>query len=302
VSALAGLIEMVVALLHTHALAPLAARGVLPAPFAHTFLARALIAVALVTPVFGLLSVLVTARRLAFFSTALGQTALVGIAVGIWLGEPLTAPWGGLFGTTAAAALLLVFLRRHGRLGTDTLTGVFLAVSLALGVAVLVVVTRRFNVHQVEAVLFGNPLTVSDDDLAVLLVVGAVAAALVVRFARPVLLAAVDEGLAAARFGAGRVGLLDYGLAVGLAAAVVVALPVVGALLVEGLVVVPAAAARLFGHSLRAVFTGSVALSLLAGLVGLLTSAVTPIPAGAAIVLVLALFFILGQLRALVVR
>jgi zinc transport system permease protein len=87
--------------------------GVLPPAFVHLFMARALIAAVVVGGVFGLLSPLVQARRLAFFSAALGQSAMVGVAVGVFLGEPIEAPWAGLFGVTTLSAWWLVFARRR---------------------------------------------------------------------------------------------------------------------------------------------------------------------------------------------
>lgn len=266
------------------ALASLASAGALPPAFAHAFMARALLAVLIVTPLFGALGVLVTARRLAFFSTALGQAAMAGVALGVALGEPIDAPWAGLFGTTTLCAVWLVVLRRRGRLPADTLTGVFLALSLAVGVAALVVVTRRFNVHQLEGVLLGSPLTVRSTDLALIALVAVVVAVVAARTASTLLLDALDPGVAAAS--AGRDALRsELAFVVVLAAAVVVASRVVGALLVEALVVLPAATARATGAGLRKNVVVAVVAALASGVVGLVVSAATPVPAGAAIVL-----------------
>jgi zinc transport system permease protein len=274
------------------ALAALASSGALPPAFTHAFMARALLAVLVVTPLFGALGVLVTARRLAFFSTALGQAAMAGVAVGVALGEPVDAPWAGLFGTTILCAVWLVVLRRHGRLPADTLTGVFLALTLAVGVAALVVVTRRFNVHQLEGVLFGSPLTVRSIDLVVVAVTAIVVAVVAGRAASALLLDALDPGLAAA---AGRNALRsELAFVVVLAAAVVVASRVVGALLVEALVVLPAATARALGAGLRENVVTAVVVALLSGVAGLVVSAATPVPSGAAIVLSGGVLFVLA--------
>ena len=50
--------------------------------------------------------------------------------------------------------------------------GVFLSLTLGLGICLLVAVTKRFNIHQVEAVMFGSLLTVTDFDLLLLLAIG----------------------------------------------------------------------------------------------------------------------------------
>ena len=57
------------------------------------------------------------------------------------------------------AALVTVYVRRHTALPTDTLVGVFLSMALGLGICLLVAVMKRFNIHQVEAVMFGSLLT-----------------------------------------------------------------------------------------------------------------------------------------------
>lgn len=278
-------------------LASLAGVGVLPAAFVHPFMAYGLAAVLVVAPVFGVLSPLVQVRGLAFFSAALGQSAMVGIAVGVWAGEPIASPWGGLFGVTIVAALWLVFLRRHTRLPRDTLTGVFLSLSLALGVSALVSVTRQFNVHQVEAVLFGSPLTVRDTDLLILVVVGIVVVVVTKVLERTLLLEALDPGLAAAA--RVRAGIAEYLFVAVLACAVVVALRVVGALLVEALVILPAAAARGFTSSWRGVMLLSVAIAVVGTTAGLVVSAMTPIPAGAAMVLGLGACFLVSLMAGL---
>ena len=60
---------------------------------------------AVLAPLLGGISHLVVARRMAFFSAALGQAALTGVAIGLLLGEPLNAPYGGMFGFCLLSAL-----------------------------------------------------------------------------------------------------------------------------------------------------------------------------------------------------
>ena len=72
------------------------------------------------------------------------------------------------------AALAMVAIKRHASLPPDTLVGVFLSMTLGLGICLLVAVTKRFNIHQVEVVMFGSLLTVTDGDLALLLGIGGV--------------------------------------------------------------------------------------------------------------------------------
>jgi zinc transport system permease protein len=257
--------------------------------FAYPWFVRGLIAALLLAPLLGTLSHVVVARRLAFLSTALGQAALTGLTLGIALGEPVDAPYGGIGGFCLLCALALVWVKRRSTLPGDTLIGVFAAFTLGLGICLLVAVTQRFNIHQIEAVMFGSLLTVTTRDLillatmtvAALLVLARNYNALVLDSVAPPLARA--EGVPAAR--------LDYLFVVLLTAAIVVSLKIVGALLIEALVVIPAAAARPLARSLRGQVGWSVALALLATLGGLFVSVRFPVPIGGAIVLALALLF-----------
>ena len=253
------------------------------------FVQRALVAVLLAGVLLGALSHLVVARRLAFFSAALGQAVLTGVALGVLLGEPVEAPWGSVLGFSLLVGVGLVFVRRHSALPTDTLVGVLLAFTLGLGVALLVLVTRRFNVHQLEAVLFGSVLTVTAADLWLLLGVAALVLGGCGRLANRLVLEALDARLAAAaRLPAARD---EYLFVVLLTVAIVVSVKVMGALMVEAMLVVPAATARNLGPGLRTSLLGGVAVAVLAGVGGLGVSTQVAVPSGAAIVLALSVLF-----------
>lgn len=284
-------------------LAALAARGVLPEPFQYAFFARGVLAVLVLAPLLGTMSHLVVARRLSFFSAALGHAALTGLTIGILLGEPINSAYGGLFGFCMLSALGMVYVKRHAALPPDTLVGVFLSMSLGLGICLLVAVTKRFNIHQLEAVMFGSLLTVTDGDLALLLGAAIVVAVALAWIYNGLLLDSVDPALAHV---AGRsTAFLDYFFVLLLTAAIVVSLKVIGALLVEAMVVVPAAAARNLARSARSYLAISVLTALGAGIAGLFVSSRFLVPSGGAVVLALsAAFFVtltISTVRALLV-
>ncbi len=256
------------------------------------FLQRGLAAIALIAPLLGGLSHLVVARRLAFLSTALGQAALTGLTIGLALGEPIAAPWGGMTGFCLLAALGLVWLKRRAALPSDTLIGVFVAFTLGLGICLLVAVTKRFNIHQIEALMFGSLLTVTDVDLIVLAALLVGAALVLGRRYNDLLLDSVAAPLAPAHLRDR--AQLDYLFVIVLTAAIVASLKIIGALLVEALVVIPAAAARQLTTSLRAQVAWSVAIALLGGLLGLELSWRFSVPSGGAVVLALAGLFVVA--------
>jgi zinc transport system permease protein len=272
-------------------LADLAARGVLPDALRYPFVARGLVAVLLLAPLLGGMSHLVVARRLAFFSTAIGQAALTGLTLGLLAGEPIQAPYAGMFGFCVAAAIVMVYVKRRSHLPPDTLVGVFMALSLGLGVCLLVAATKQFNIHQIEAVMFGSLLTVTDVDLLLLALVGAAILAALARYYNALVLDGLGRPLA--RAAGVDTTFVEYLFVVLLTLAIVVSLKIVGALLVEALVVVPAAAARNLARGARGYLGWSVASALVTGFAGVFLSTRFRVPTGGAVVLALAACFFL---------
>jgi len=280
-------------------LAALAQAGWLPASFGYPFVVRGVMAVLLLGPLLGGMSHLVVARRLAFLSTALGQAALTGLTIGLVLGEPLNAPYGGMFGFCLLSAIGMVYVKRRAALPTDTLIGVFLSMTLGLGICLLVAVTKRFNIHQIEAVMFGSVLTVTDADLALLLALGIVVTGILAWRYNDLLLDSLSPPLA--RVSGVSSAAIEYLFIVLLTLAIVVSLKIIGALLVEALVIVPAASGRNLARTMRGYLGWSVLTAVAAGLGGLALSTRFLVPSGGAVVLALAiLFFVtLGSGRAL---
>jgi zinc transport system permease protein len=251
--------------------------------FEYPFLVRGFIGVLLLTPILGGLSHLVVSRRMAFFSATLGQAALTGVSLGLLLGEPLNTPYGGMFGFCLLATVAMVYVKRRSALPSDTLIGVFLALTLGLGLCLLVVVTRQFNVHQVESILFGSLLTITNGDLVLLGVVGVVVLTLVAREYNHLVLDGLSPPLA--KVAGVDSAYLEYFFALLLAVSIVVSLKIIGALLVEALVVVPAAAARNVARGTRSYLAWSVVVAFVSGAGGLAISTQLTVPTGAAVVL-----------------
>jgi zinc transport system permease protein len=255
--------------------------------FDYPFLVRGFLCVLLLAPLLGGISHLVVARRMAFFSAALGQAAITGVCVGLLLGEPLNAPYGGMFGFCLLSALAMVYAKRRSKLPPDTLIGVFLALTLGLGLCLLV------------AILFGSLLTVTDTDLILLVLAALVLAVLLFRHYNDLLLDSLSTPLATVR--GINSAYLEYGFAIVLTIAILVSLKVIGALLVEALIVVPAAAARNIAVGTRSYLVWSVIVAFVAGAGGLVISTRLLVPTGGAVVLAVSLIFFLtlaiGSLR-----
>jgi len=147
--------------------------GDLPGAFQYAFVINALICGFFIGPILGGVGTMVVTKRLAFFSQAVGQAALTGVALGIILGEPLTAPYVSLFGFCILFGLVLNFTKNRTKMSTDTLIGVFLSISMAVGSSLLIFVASKVNIHIVDQVLFGSILTVNNLDMTVLVIISA---------------------------------------------------------------------------------------------------------------------------------
>ncbi|MEV3813918.1 metal ABC transporter permease [Aeromonas allosaccharophila] len=268
--------------------------GYLPEMFQYAFLTNALVAALLMGPLLGALGPLVVVKRLAFFSEAVGHGALTGVALGILLGEPATAPLVALFCFCTLFALLLHWVKSRTQIPYDALVGVFLSFAIALGAALLLYVAKRVNVHILENVLFGSILTVKDLDLLVLLLIAIPALLMLLRGTNTALLASLVPELARSRGVAVR--LYDYLFVLLIALMTVASVKVIGAILVGALLLIPATAARLVSRSGAQFFWLSVLFSTLSCFLGILVpmAGALPLPSGAAIVMFASLFFVLA--------
>jgi zinc transport system permease protein len=274
----------------------LAQDGSLPAAFQYGFVINALLCALLIGPLLGGIGTMVVTKRMAFFSQSIGNAAMTGVAIGVLMGESYTEPYVSMFGFCILFGMLLNFTRNRTQLSSDTLIGVFLSVSLAVGASLLLFVSAQVNTHILEAVLFGSVLTVSDTDMNVLLVVSIVVMALCLPLFNQMLLASLNPSLARVR--GVRVDLLEYLFVLMITLITVACLKIVGAVLVEALLLIPAAAARNITNSLRGFVLLSMLFSTLSCLTGVLLPMQfdLPLPSGGAIIMTAACLFVLTLL------
>lgn len=278
--------------IRTH-LIELAYDGTLPLAFQYGFVINAVLCALLIGPILGAVGTMVVTKRMAFFSQAIGNAAMTGVAIGVLLGESYTEPYVSMFGFCLLFGLMLNYTKSRTHLSADALIGVFLSISLAVGASLLLFVSARVNTHILEAVLFGSVLTVSDTDMNVLIVVTLLIAAVGIPLFNQLVLASFNPSLAAVR--GVRVEFLEYVFVVMITLLTVACLKIVGAVLVEALLLIPAAAARNVARSLRGFVFLSIAISTVSALVGVLLPMQfdLPFPSGGAIIMVAAGFFLI---------
>jgi zinc transport system permease protein len=235
---------------------------------------------------------MVVAKRMAFFSQAVGNAALTGVAIGVIIGESYTAPYMSMFSFCVLFALFLNFTKNRTKMSADTLIGVFLSISLAIGATTLLWVSAKVNTHILDTVMFGSILTVNDTDITVLLATTLLTAVTALPLYNQMLLASLNPSLAHVR--GIKVHLLEYVFVLLVTILTVACVKIVGAVLVEALLLIPAAAARNLTRSLRGFVLTSIAFSTVSCLAGIYAPMRydLPLPSGGAIILTAALLFV----------
>ena len=258
----------------------------LPVDMLHwDFMKNALLAVLLMSPLFGLTSTMIVTGKMSFFSDALGHSAFTGIAIGCIFGIA-TPTWIAVI-FSVIFALLFSFVRSRSNHTADTLIGVFSSTAVALGIFIATSGGGSFTKY--NRYLIGDILSVTTTELAMLAVTLIVALIFWFIFSNHLTLTSVYPQLASSR--GIRTNLVQTLFTVFVAVVVTLAISWVGLLILNSLLVLPAAAARNIAKNLRQYHGFSVLFAFCAGIFGLAASFYWGSSAGAAISLILALIF-----------
>ncbi len=249
-----------------------------------SFMKNALLAMLLLTPLLSLLGTMAVNQRMAFFSDALGHSALAGVGIGMLLGvENVTLSlvvFGVLF------AVLVSTVNRSGAATKDTTISVFSSMGIALG---LLLLSRGGKFSSYSSLLTGDILSIGQQDLLWLLIGLVTGTAAWMFLYNPLLVSAVSPELAESR--GIRTRCLEYGFAVLVAVAVMLAIRWVGVLLINALLILPAAAARNVSRSAAQHALLSILFGLVSGVAGLVISYGMNTGVGAAVVLCAGLIY-----------
>ena len=253
------------------------------------FMKNALLAVLVIAPLFGVLSPMVLQSRMSFFSDALGHSAFTGIAIGslCGLGEPT---WAAVV-FALVFSLLFTVIRRKSALASDTVIGVFSSTAVALGIFIATLGGGSFT--KFNALLIGDILSVEPGKIALLTGILAVILVLWVCAYNTLLLSALHPALADSR--GVKVFWQEAVLNAAIAVVVTLSMTWIGLLVINSLLVLPAASARNLARNTRQYHLFSVAGALCCSVAGLMTSYYIGASAGAAITLYLAVYFALSM-------
>ena len=252
--------------------------------FRFGFMKNALLAVLLLTPLLGLLGTMAVNHQMAFFSDALGHSAITGIGLGIVLGLHSDLLAMLIFGVVWA--ILICWIRQSGSASADTIISVFSSTSIAAG---LLILARGGKFAKYSSLLIGDVLAVTPGDLlalALALPLGILCWALLYN---PLLLTSVSPSLARSR--GIRIRIVECLFVVLVAVAVMLAIRWVGVLLINALLILPAAAGRNLAVNSRQHAVWSCAIALVSGIAGLLLAYQIDTSAGATIVIIAAAFY-----------
>lgn len=265
---------------------------------------RAFLIALIAGPVAGLLGAFITLRRMAFFSDAIAHSAMTGVTLGFALNlarDAQSVPMQLMLVVfCTAVALLIAWLFETTALHTDTVIAFSYAGSVAFGVVML---SKLHLNRALEGALFGDILAASPGDIWLIAGLGIATVGFLGFNLRALTLSVVQENLARAE--GFQMRRLNYALVVLIALVVALLLRQLGALLISGLLVVPAAAARVIAPNFRSMLMLSTGLGLTGAACGVFASYHLDTPTGPTIVLTdvvilslcLGLAMVLGRAR-----
>lgn len=250
----------------------------------YAFMKNALIAIILVTPVFAILGTMIVNNKMAFFSDALGHSALTGIALGMVLGISNMNISMILF--AVIFALLLNYVKNKTNYGADTIISVFSSIAIALGLAML---AQSGNFNKYSSYLVGDILSISNTEILYLFLAFIAVIAFWYLMFNKLNVTSINTTLARSR--GVNTKTIDNVFAVLIAIIVMISIRFIGILLINSLLILPAASSRNVAKNMRTYHLFAVIFSLFSGITGLIISYYWNIPTGPMIVLISGLIY-----------
>ena len=259
----------------------------------YTFMKNALLAILLITPIFAILGTMIVNNKMAFFSDALGHSALTGIAIGMLLGISDINISMIIF--AVVFALLLNFIKNKTTYGADTIISVFSSIAIALGLAILAQ-TGSFNKY--SSYLVGDILSITPSEILYLFITFIAVILFWYFMFNKLNVISINKTLAKSR--GINTKLIDNIFVILIAIIVMISIRWIGILLINSLLILPAAASRNVAKSMRSYHLLSVIFSVFSGITGLILSYYWNIPTGPMIVIISGIIyfatFVIGKL------
>lgn len=245
----------------------------------YTFMKNAFLAILLVSPIFAIIGTMIVNKKMAFFSDALGHSALTGIAIGMLLG--MTNINISMIIFAVIFALLLNFIKSKTTYGADTIISVFSSIAIALGLAML---AQSGSFNKYSSYLVGDILSISESEILYLFV--AFILTFIFWFYLFNKINAVSLNATLAKSKGINVKAMENIFAILIAVMVMISIRWVGILLINSLIILPAASSRNISMNMRSYHLFSIIFALFSGISGLIISYYTNIPTGPMIVII----------------
>lgn len=250
----------------------------------YTFMRNALLAIILVSPIFAILGTMIVNKKMAFFSDALGHSALTGIAIGILLG--VTNMNISMIIFAIIFALLLNYVKNKTSYGADTIISVFSSIAIALGLAIL---AKSGDFNKYSSYLVGDILSITTRELVYLAIAFALVLIFWITMFNKINAASLNTMLAKSKNI--NVRAIDNIFSILIAIMVMLSIRWIGILLINSMMILPAATSRNIAKDMRNYHGYSIVFGLLAGIIGLIISYYTSVPTGPMIVIILGLIY-----------
>lgn len=252
----------------------------------YAFMKNALIAIILITPIFAILGTMIVNNKMAFFSDALGHSALTGIAIGMVLG--VTNINVGMILFAIVFALLLNYVKNKATSGADTIISVFSSIAIALGLALL---AQSGNFNKYSSYLVGDILSITDTEILYVFIAAIFVYVFWYITFNKLNVISINSTLAKSK--GISVKKIDNIFAMLIAIIVMISIRWIGILLINSLLILPAASSRNIAKNMRFYHLFAILFSVFSGITGLIVSYYFNIPTGPMIVLISgAIYFI----------
>ncbi|MBQ6143540.1 MAG: metal ABC transporter permease [Clostridia bacterium] len=251
-----------------------------------TFMKNAFLAIILIAPLFGLVGTMIVNNKMSFFSDAIGHCALTGIAIGVMLGVDNIAV--SMLGFAILFSLGISSIIESKISSSDTIIGVFSSMGIALGVVIL---SANGGFAKYSGYLIGDILSITPKEISYLAMVLLIVILVWSISFNKLMIASLNSDMAKSK----QINVKFYKNIFTLLIALIVTISLkwVGILIINSLLVLPAASARNIVKNMKSYHLVSVIISLFSGITGLICSYYIGTSAGATIVLVSSVIFFL---------
>lgn len=255
----------------------------------YTFFQNALLGSLFASIACGIIGTYIVTRRLVFISGGITHASFGGIGIGLYAGiSPIFS--AAIFAIFSAFGVEWLSKRKDMR--EDSAIAVFWTFGMAVGI-IFSFLSPNFA-PDLSAFLFGNILTITSTDIAILIGLSTLLAAFFTCFLNPIIYIAFDREYARSQHIP--VVLFEYILMMFIALTIVACLRMIGIVLVISLLTLPQMTANLFTHSFKKIIWLSIGIGYLGCLGGLLISYQMQVPSGASIIFFSILVYALCKL------